>query len=73
MIVIEKSNFEENLKDSGYHVLTFAETGFAMLNVYAKQFGLDKDTIEKFSQETNRKNESGSLHPKAPISAVPRR
>jgi len=44
-----------------------------MLNIYGKQFGLDRDTIEEFSRQVNRKDESGSLYPKAPISAVPRR
>ena len=72
MNIIEKSNFGRALKDSDYHVLTFAETGFAMLNIYGEEFGLDRNTIEKFSREVNRRDESGSLHPKAPISAVPR-
>ena len=72
MNIIEKKEFNESLKESGYHVLTFAETGFAMLNIYGEQFGIDIDTIEKFSEQVNSKNESGSLHPKAPISAVPR-
>jgi len=43
-----------------------------MLNKYGEQFGLDRDTIKRFSLQVNRKDESGSLHPKAPISAVPR-
>ena len=72
MNIIEKSDFGRALKGSGYHVLTFAETGFAMLNIYGEEFGLDRNTIERFSQEVNRRDESGSLHPKAPISAVPR-
>ncbi len=72
MNVIEKAEFGEPLKDSGFHVLTFAETGFAMLNIYGEQFGLDRDTIEKFSRQVNNKDESGSLFPKAPISAIPR-
>ena len=72
MNIVEKSNFGRALKGSGYHVLTFAETGFAMLNVYSEEFGIDRNTIERFSQEVNQKDESGSLHPKAPISAVPR-
>jgi len=72
MNITEKSSFGRALKDSGYHALTFAETGFAMLNIYGEEFGLDRNTIEKFSQEVNRRDESGSLHPKAPISAVPR-
>jgi hypothetical protein len=72
MNIIEKSSFGTALKGSGYHVLTFAETGFAMLNIYGEEFGLERNTIERFSQEVNRRDESGSLHPKAPISAVPR-
>ena len=72
MKISETSDFKESLKDSGYHVLTFAETGFAMLNAYGEEFGLDRDEIEEFSQQVNDKNESGSLHPKSPISAVPR-
>ena len=72
MNVIEKAEFGELFKDSGFHVLTFAETDFAMLNIYGEQYGLDRDTIEKFSENVNRKDESASLHPIAPISAVPR-
>jgi len=72
MNIIEKNNFGSALKGSGFHVLTFAETGFAMLNIYGEEFDLDRETIERFSQEVNLRNESGSLHPKAPISAVPR-
>lgn len=73
MKIIERNEFGAPLKGSGYHVLTFAETGFAMLNKYGKEFGLDIDTIENFSRQVNRMDESGSLYPKAPISAVPRR
>lgn len=72
MNITETNNFQQSLKESGYHVLTFAETGFAMLNIYGEEFGLDRNTIETFSQQVNRNDESGSLHPKAPISAVPR-
>ena len=72
MKVIEKAEFKEVFKDSGFHVLTFAETGFAMLNFYGEEFGLNRDTIENFANQVNRKNESGSLYPQAPISAVPR-
>ena len=72
MNIIETSDFQESIKDSGHHVLTFAETGFAMLNGHGDEFGLDRDVIEAFSEQVNSRNESGSLHPKAPISAVPR-
>jgi len=73
MNIIEKSSFDMEREGSGYHILTFAETGFAMLNMYGEIFGIDISVIERFSEEVNRKDESGSLHPKAPISAVPRR
>jgi hypothetical protein len=73
MEITETNEFNESVLEKKYHVLTFAETGFAMLNIYGKQFGLDRDTIEEFSRQVNRKDESGSLYPKAPISAVPRR
>ena len=43
-----------------------------MLNAYCDEFGIDRDTIEEFSDQVNHKNESGSLHPRAPVSAVPR-
>lgn len=72
MNITETSDFQDPIKDSGYHVLTFAETGFAMLNGYGEEFGLDRNEIDKFSEQVNSRNESGSLHPTAPISAVPR-
>lgn len=72
MNIFEKEEFGESLKDSGFHVLTFAETGFSMLNIYGEQYGFDRDVIEKFSKQVNAKNESGSLYPKAPISVIPR-
>lgn len=72
MNIFEKEEFEESLKDSGFHVLTFAETGFSMLNIYGEQYGFNRDVIEKFSKEVNARNESGSLYPKAPISVIPR-
>ena len=68
----EAPNRATIIKDK-YHIVTFAETGFAMLNIYAEYFGIDRDTIEAFSEQVNQKDESGSLHPKAPISVVPRR
>ncbi len=72
MKITKVNEFSLEGKD-GYHIVTFAETGFAMLNSYGEHFGLDENTIEKFSCEVNERDESRSLHPKAPISAVPRR
>ena len=70
---IIKTNELEDAINKGYHILTFAETGFAKLNDYSEKFGLDQETTIRFSEQVNDTDESGSLHPKAPISAVPRR
>jgi hypothetical protein len=73
MEIVKRQNAPESVQEGEYHILTFAETGFAMLNFYGETFGIDRDTLENFSQQANRQDESGSLHPKAPISIVPRR
>jgi hypothetical protein len=55
-----------------YHILTFAATGFTMLNIYGDhRYGLDIDVIEKFSDKVNKIDEPDSLYPIADISAVP--
>ena len=56
----------------GLHILTYAEEGFAPLNIHAQRHGLSKDQLLAFAEEVNQRGESGSLHPRAPISAVPR-
>lgn len=73
MNITEQDNFDhEGIVNSGFHVLTFAETGFAMLSVYGREFGLDDNVIQKFADSVNDRNEAGSLHPNAAVSAVPR-
>jgi hypothetical protein len=44
-----------------------------MLNIYGNQFGLSNDLLEQFAQQVNQRDEAGSLHPRAPISVIPRR
>ena len=57
-----------------WHILTVAEAGFSMLDIYGRHHqGLDIAVVQEFADRVNRTNESGSLHPRAPISAVPRR
>jgi hypothetical protein len=73
MKIVKRQDAPKSVQKGKYHILTFAETGFAMLNFYGETFGIDRDTLENFSKQANRKDESGSLHPKAPISIVPRR
>ena len=72
MNITEVEEKSDNMYSGDYHILTFAETGFAVLSYCAEQFGLDKEFVEQFSEQVNETNETGSLHPKAPISAIPR-
>ncbi|MFP4582294.1 MAG: hypothetical protein ACLFN9_02830 [Desulfococcaceae bacterium] len=59
---------------SGWHILTVAEAGFSMLDIYGRHgHGLNTGTIHQFADQVNRRDEAGSLHPKAPVSALPRR
>lgn len=70
-IVINKSN-EPFEKQEGWHILTVAESGFSMLSAYAAdQYGVEDLKIRQFEECINNTNEAGSLHPVAPISAIP--
>ena len=55
-----------------YHVLTYAEEGFSPLNIHAEPAGLTKAEIVAFAAKVNERGETGSLYPRAGISAVPR-
>lgn len=45
-----------------------------MLDIYGRlQLGLDIEVIRTFADRVNEDDEPGSLHPRAPISAIPRR
>jgi hypothetical protein len=58
----------------GWHILTVAEAGFSMLDLYGRDLHkLEIEIIGEFAERVNRTDESGSLHPVAPISALPRR
>ena len=54
-----------------FHILTFAETGFAMLNIYGEIYGVEGRVIEEFAKEVNRLDEPETLLPVAPLSAIP--
>ena len=57
-----------------WHILTVAEAGFSMLDIYGRhQNQVGTEVIQRFADRVNETNEAGSLHPAAPISAVPRR
>jgi hypothetical protein len=55
-----------------FHCLTYAEEGFAPLNIWTRDAGLTKEELVAFTDSVNRRNEPGSLYPRAHISAVPR-
>lgn len=55
-----------------FHVLTYAEDGLAPLSLHARDYGIDSTTLSDFADDVNRLGEPGSLHPRAPVSAVPR-
>lgn len=57
---------------SGFHIVTYAEDGFAPLSIYGEEQGLTKAELVAFSGQVNSCDEAGSLHPLAPISAIPR-
>jgi len=73
MKIIKRQDAPESAQQGEFHILTFAETGFSMLNIYGESFGIAKEDLEKFSRKANIEDKSGSLYPKAPISIVPRR
>jgi hypothetical protein len=55
-----------------FHVLTYAEDGFSPLDIHARRLGLDRELVKSFASAVNERSSVGSLHPQAPISAVPR-
>ena len=56
-----------------FHVLTYAEEGFAPLNQHTKDSGVTRDQLVAFADLVNALNEPGSLYPQAAVSALPRR
>lgn len=56
----------------GFHVLTYAEEGFAPLNQHTRAAGITKEELVSFAETVNRLNQAGSLYPKVPVSVVPR-
>ena len=55
-----------------YHVLTYAEEGFSPLDIHGRPMGITKEQQVAFCDSVNQSLETGSLFPRAGISAVPR-
>ena len=72
MIITHSSEKEIQARLGEFHILTYAEEGFAPLTIHGEPRGLSKEILVSFANEVNQRRESGSLHPRAPISAVPR-
>lgn len=70
--ILTRLTLDEFLSDNGqYHVLTYAEEGFAPLNQHSRSAGITKDQLVKFAAGVNSRCEIGTLHPLAAISAIP--
>lgn len=52
--------------------MTYAEEGFAPLNIHAEGTGVEKEELVAFADEVNCRNETGSLFRRAAISALQR-
>ena len=53
------------------HFVTYAEIGFSPLSILTRDKLSPRD-VQAFADCVNQRNEMGSLHPRLPISAVPR-
>lgn len=53
------------------HILTFAEQGFAPLDIHGRRLGVSRDVLSAFADAVNQADDVGSLYPQAPLSAVP--
>lgn len=73
MLITRELRNDDTARWADWHKLLVAEDGFSMLTTRAERHGLDAETIRRFAAEVNRRNEPCSLHPPAPISAMPRR
>ncbi len=56
-----------------YHVLTYAEEGFAPLNIHTRDADLSQADLKAFAKLINDLDEPGTLYPRVQLSAVPRR
>ncbi len=56
-----------------FHVLTYAEEGFAPLNLHTSDTDLSQADLKAFAAFVNDLDQPGTLCPRAPLSAVPRR
>jgi hypothetical protein len=72
--IIQTDEFK-GVIDNDYHLLSVAETGFNRIELikYGENCGVNQEKMKKFLSQVNTNDESGSLHPVAPISAIPKK
>lgn len=54
------------------HILTFAEQGFAPLDLHGRRLGVTLGTLSAFTEAVNQAEDTGTLFSAAPITALPR-
>ena len=67
-----KSHAELSGIVNNVNILTFAEEGFAPLEIHGRRMGIERDILTAFVHRVNQSNSLGDLYPEIPISAVPR-
>ena len=72
MHILKKTQSEIWPDRGSYHVLTYAEEGFSPLDIHGRPMGINKEQQIAFCDSVNQRFETGSLFPRAAISAVPR-
>lgn len=71
MNIIFKTHSDPIDYSGDIHILTFAEQGFAPLDIHGQRLGVSRDVLSTFADAVNQANDVGSLYPQAPLSAVP--
>lgn len=67
------TEYSDELLNKVDHVLTMAETGFSPLAHFRDFYNVDRGAVDAFEERINESDEPGSLYPKAPVSAIPRK
>ena len=68
--VPSQQTWDEELKRGECHIVTFAEIGLSFFKAYCEHF-MPSDEIFHYAELINRSNETGTLFPKANITALP--
>ena len=73
MKIIKQEQIPITAMSGEYHIVTVADTGeTTRLNLYGKTFGLSESILDAFVKQANKTDDSGSLHPRVPISVIPK-